>query len=121
MKKPIPVVSEEEVEAQRKELANRLRERRLYLGFTQDEVAQALRVNRPALSYMEAGVRKVEAVELDVLARLYTTTPEELLHGQPKPPEHDFPEKMLEGLGSSDIAELKKFAQFLKSKSNAEE
>jgi transcriptional regulator with XRE-family HTH domain len=55
----------------RKTLGERLREAREYLGFSQDQVATFLGVPRSALSLMEAGRRKVDALELKKLAGLY--------------------------------------------------
>ena len=55
----------------RKMLGERLREAREYLGFSQEEVAGYLDVPRSALSLMETGRRKVDALELKKLARLY--------------------------------------------------
>lgn len=56
---------------QRAEMASRLREAREYLGLSQEEVATALKVSRPAVTNIEAGTRKVEAIELEQLANLY--------------------------------------------------
>lgn len=55
----------------RRELGERLREARRYLGLKQDEVAQYLKIQRTALSEIEAGNRRVEALELNRLAKLY--------------------------------------------------
>lgn len=55
----------------RKVLSERLREAREYLGFSQEEVAGYLEVPRSALSLMERGRRKVDALELKRLAGLY--------------------------------------------------
>jgi transcriptional regulator with XRE-family HTH domain len=55
----------------RKSLGERLREAREYLGFSQDQVATFLGVPRSALSLMETGQRKVDALELKKLAGLY--------------------------------------------------
>ena len=55
----------------RKMLSERLREAREYLGFSQEEVAGYLDVPRSALSLMETGQRKVDALELKKLAGLY--------------------------------------------------
>ena len=55
----------------RKALGERLREAREYLGFSQDQVATFLGVARSALSLMETGQRKVDALELKKLAGLY--------------------------------------------------
>jgi transcriptional regulator with XRE-family HTH domain len=55
----------------RKTLGERLREAREYLGFSQDQVATFLGIPRSALSLMETGQRKVDALELKKLAGLY--------------------------------------------------
>ena len=55
----------------RKTLGERLREAREYLGFSQDQVGTFLGVSRSALSLMESGQRKVDALELKKLAGLY--------------------------------------------------
>lgn len=55
----------------RKALGERLREARVYLGFSQDQVATFLGVSRSALSQIESGRRKVDALELKKLAGLY--------------------------------------------------
>ncbi len=49
-------------------LGSRLKEAREYLGLSQDEVARIVHIPRPAISLMEAGQRKVEAIELKRLA-----------------------------------------------------
>jgi transcriptional regulator with XRE-family HTH domain len=58
-------------EEDRKTLGERLREAREYLGFSQDQVATHLGISRSALSLMETGQRKVDALELKKLATLY--------------------------------------------------
>ncbi len=58
----------------RRGLAERLREAREYLGFSQEEVANFLGIARSALSNIENGQRKVAALELKKLAGLYKRT-----------------------------------------------
>lgn len=53
------------------DLAVRIREARKAAGFTQDDVAGALGISRPAVVMLEAGKRKVSSVELAALARLF--------------------------------------------------
>jgi transcriptional regulator with XRE-family HTH domain len=55
----------------RKDLAKRLKEAREYLELSQDEVATALDVPRSAISQIETGQRRVEALELQRLAEIY--------------------------------------------------
>jgi len=61
----------DEKDEDRKTLGERLRDAREYLGFSQDQVATFLAVSRSALSLMESGQRKVDALELKKLAGLY--------------------------------------------------
>jgi len=55
----------------RKDLSLRLKEAREYLGLSQDEVAKAIDLPRSAVSLMETGQRKVDAIELKRLAEIY--------------------------------------------------
>ncbi len=55
----------------RKMLGERLRQAREYLGFSQEEVAKFLGVPRSAVSNVETGGRKIDALELKKLAGLY--------------------------------------------------
>lgn len=52
-------------------LARRLKEAREAAGLSQDEVAQSLGVPRPAISQIENANRRVAALELARLAKLY--------------------------------------------------
>lgn len=56
---------------QQERLADRLREAREYLGLSQEFVAQQTGISRAAISTIENGKRKVEAMELTALASLY--------------------------------------------------
>lgn len=56
---------------ERRRLGNRLREARKYLGLKQEEVATYLKIPRTALTDIESGQRRVEAIELTRLAKLY--------------------------------------------------
>ena len=64
------VHSRDDVE-ERKRLGARLRDARKYLGLKQEEVAGYLKIQRTALTDIESGQRKVEAIELAKLAKLY--------------------------------------------------
>jgi transcriptional regulator with XRE-family HTH domain len=55
----------------KKLLAQRLRQAREDRGLSQEEVAQRLGLPRPAISQIENGHRRVEALELARLAKLY--------------------------------------------------
>jgi len=58
-------------EGERQRLGERLREARKYLGLKQEDVAAYLKIPRTALVDIESGQRRVEAIELTRLARLY--------------------------------------------------
>ncbi|MCU1525398.1 MAG: family transcriptional regulator [Microbacteriaceae bacterium] len=60
-------------------LAERIKERRLFLGFSQAQVAETLKVSRAAVSAIETGRRRITGVELGRLADLYGTTGDQLL------------------------------------------
>lgn len=102
---------------QRLEMAARLREAREYLGMSQEEVATALELSRPAVTNIESGARKVEAVELERLARLYGRPVEFFLRGEQ--PQLDakvaFAARALQGLSNKDLEEVARFAEFLRS------
>lgn len=58
-------------EEERLRLGDRLREARKYLGLKQEDVAGFLKIPRTALGDIESGQRRVEAIELTRLAKLY--------------------------------------------------
>jgi transcriptional regulator with XRE-family HTH domain len=100
----------------RMQLGRRLRDAREYVGLSQEEVAFALSISRPAVGNIEAGVRKVEAFELNKLSELYGRTVDYLLTGNT--PVDDtrvaFLARATKGLSESDMDELARFAAFLK-------
>ena len=55
---------QESDEEERRRLGDRLREARKYLGLKQEEVATYLKIPRTALTDIENGQRRVEAIEL---------------------------------------------------------
>jgi transcriptional regulator with XRE-family HTH domain len=105
-------------DGQRIQMAERLRLAREYVGLSQDEVAGALGISRPAVTKIEAGDRKVQSTELSVMARLYRRTMEYLLTGKdaaPKNPEQlAFLARAIKGLSERDLDEVARFAEFLK-------
>lgn len=104
----------------RKALGERLREAREYLGFSQDQVATFMRISRSALSLMETGQRKVDALELKKLAELYKRpaahftgeVAEEVFLGTDV---KHLARKVAE-LSSDDREELGRFADFLRAR-----
>ena len=103
-------------------MGERLRQSREYLGFSQEEVAAFLGVSRPAVSLIETGQRKVEALELKRLADLYKR-PAAYFTGGDAPEDSDsFGQEIAHlarkaaDLSSEDRAELGRFADFLRAR-----
>jgi transcriptional regulator with XRE-family HTH domain len=104
---------------QRSEMAARLREAREYLGMSQDEVATALKLSRPAITNIESGARKVEAVELEQLSNLYGRPVNFFLTGKMpvEDPRVAFAARALRGLTPRDLQEVARFADYLRTAS----
>ena len=103
---------------QRKELAERLKAARDYVGLSQEDVAQALGIPRSAVSLMENGERGVEALELTRLAEIYER-PVEYFTGKTFSASKDVEllARAAADLSPKDIEELARFAEFLKGRS----
>ena len=65
--------------ARREELGARLREARTRAVLTQQEVAESLCISRSAVSLIEKGQRRIDALELQRLSHLYGQSVPELL------------------------------------------
>ena len=59
------------MEKERAAIGTRLKEAREYLGLSQQEVADAVKISRSAISLIESGQRGVDSLELKSLAHLY--------------------------------------------------
>ncbi|MBF9352822.1 hypothetical protein BKG80_05860 [Mycobacteroides chelonae] len=94
--------------------ADRLREVREYLGFSQQYVANATGIPRPAISEIERGNRKVDSLELRKLARLYRYPVSYLLGvDEQQPGVAGALGRVLTDLTSGDHDEVLRFAEFL--------
>ena len=107
-------------EEQRKRLGERLRDARNYLGLKQEEVATYLNIQRTALTDIEAGRRKVDALELAKLAKLYKQpasffTGEEPAAGELTAEVAHLARQAAE-LSSQDRQELGRFAEYLRAR-----
>jgi transcriptional regulator with XRE-family HTH domain len=106
------------------QFGERLRIAREYVGLKQEDVARHLSIPRSALSHIEAGQRKVDALELARMAKLYqrpvswfigdeasskTALPKEVAHVA----------RAAASLSTQDRQELARFADFLKSRAKA--
>ena len=111
-------------EQERRRLGDRLREARKYLGLKQEEVAAYLKIPRTALTDIENGQRRVEAIELPRLARLYRqsvayfTGEDEASASLPADVAHLA--RRVAALSTEDRAELSRFAEYLRSRSGGE-
>lgn len=109
---------ESAVDRQRAELGARLRQAREYVGLSQDDVASVLGISRPAVTLIESGGRKVEAIELSKLASLFGTTAEFLLTGQKVVMADDeklaYLARATQGLSESDLDQLLRFTDYLR-------
>ena len=109
---------------ERNDLARLLKEAREYLELSQDEVAKELGVPRTAISLMESGQRKVDALELQKLARLYQRpvgyfTGEEITaSGLPEEVAHLA--RAASKLSDQDRQQLAQFAEYLRARSVSE-
>lgn len=105
----------------RKLVIKRLKEAREYLGFSQDEAANALNISRSAISLIEGGQRKLDSMELMGLAKLYQRpiayfTSEDF--SADLDPEAEVLARSFSGLSKNDKEEIKRFAEFLLMKSD---
>ena len=106
---------------ERADIAARLKEAREYLGLSQQEVADALRLPRTAVSMIESGQRRVDSVELKTLSKLYQrpitffTGEEEAAFGS------DVAALAKQGakLSEQDRNELLRFSEFLMQRARA--
>lgn len=111
-------------ETDRRALGTKLRKAREYLGLSQDEVAKYLEIPRTALSHIESGQRRVDALELKKLAKLYKR-PVSFFTGE-APADESLPDDVAHlaraaaGLSESDRKELSRFADYLRSRSESE-
>ncbi len=97
-----------------KVVAERLREAREALGFTQEEVSGVLGIPRTSVHAMETGKRNVSAIELRRLSRLYRQSVEWLLGEEIAPVAADSAlYRATTNLSEDDKAQVLRFAQFL--------
>lgn len=98
------------------QIGDRLRQAREYLEFTQEEAAVAVGLSRSALSLVENGRRKVDAVELAKFAKVYGQSIEALTgiaENKPLPESVQALARAATELSSEDRDELLRFAEFL--------
>lgn len=113
-----------ESDTERTKLAEKLREAREYLGLSQEEVSKAVGIPRAAISLIESGQRRVDALELKKLASVYERpvgyfTGED--YGDPYLPEEvEHLARAVADLSQKDREELTRFAEFLQLRASKE-
>jgi transcriptional regulator with XRE-family HTH domain len=110
-------------EEERHRLGDRLKEARKYLGLKQEEVAIYLKIPRTALTDIENGQRRVEAIELTRLAKLYRQ-PVAYFAGEEEagaslPVDLAHLARRAADLSQQDRDELARFAEYLRTRSRA--
>ena len=108
----------------RETLSTQLKEAREYRGFSQEEVARYLGVPRTAISLIESGSRRVEALELRRLAKLYQTTMETLTGEDQETTEPEsvrLVARAAADLSTTDRDEVLRFVHFLQSRKSDEQ
>lgn len=110
-------MSEHEINAQ--QLAQRLREVREYLNYSQQYVSEKTSLPRSAISDIERGARRVSTLELKRLADVYGYRASYFL-GEDPPGAFDGPAAVLareaSELTSSDQQEVQRFITYLRSR-----
>jgi len=103
---------------ERQRLASRLRRAREDTGLSQDEVAKKLALPRPAISQIENGRRRVEALELARLAKLYGRTLGYFADEEsPGASRIDALHRTASSLSAKDREEVLRFAEYLQQRS----
>jgi len=103
-----------------KQIAERLKQTREYLGLSQQIVADYVGIPRAAISAIESGKRKVDTLELEKFSKLYKY-PVNYFYGEES--EGDEPSVQLLARTAKDLTEkdreqVLRFAQFLKNMSS---
>jgi transcriptional regulator with XRE-family HTH domain len=108
--------------AERAKLGERLRKSREYLALSQDEVSKAVGIARAAISLIESGQRRVEALELKKFAEVYQRSVSyftgETTDYSDLPQDVEHLARAVSTLSSKDREELVRFAEFLQSRTD---
>lgn len=112
-----------DTETQRATFSARLKEAREYRGFSQEEVAKHLGIPRTAISLIENGSRRVEALELRLLAELYQTSMDSLTgndRDSQEPESLRLVARAAAELSETDHDEVLRFVRFLQTRQSDE-
>lgn len=101
------------------DIGTRLKAARDYVGLSQEFVARKLGIPRSALSDMERNRRRVSTEEAKALAKLYGCSVEHIVSGADPSTATSAVAlaRVTDGLSEEDIAEVTRFAEFLRSRS----
>ncbi|MGE5501923.1 MAG: helix-turn-helix domain-containing protein [Ignavibacteriales bacterium] len=112
-----------EADDERVKLGEKLREAREYLALSQDEVGKTLGLPRTAISMIESGQRRVDALELKRLAEVYRKPVSHFTGDDPTsaplPKDVEHLARAASGLSEQDREELARFADYLKARAAA--
>lgn len=100
-------------------LGERLKDAREYLELSQDDVARKMAIPRSAVSLIESGQRKVDAIELQKFAELYQRPVSYFtgeVVGAQLPADVEHLARAAKKLSGRDREELTRFAEFLSSR-----
>ncbi len=105
----------------RERIAAKLKEAREYLGLSQQEVADTLKLPRSAISLIETSQRGVESVELKALAQLYQRPIGHFTDEEPQTMGGDVAllAKQVSQLSERDRDELLRFSEYLVQRSKS--
>ena len=112
-------------EAEKVRLGKLLREAREYAGLSQEEAAARVAIPRTGIGNIEAGRRRVDAIELQRLADLYRRPVSFFTGGAGAEPSDEQPEYVArlaaqaKQLSPDDRQELSQFADFLASRAKS--
>lgn len=104
------------------QIGDRLRHAREYVEMKQEVAAEALGISRSAISLIENGRRKVDAVELARFASLYNQSIESITGTDKLPPLPENVQALARAattLSANDRSELLRFAEFLQARNVA--
>ncbi len=104
-----------DIMSKREQIAERLKEARIMSGLSQENAAKILNIQRPAISEIESGRRKVSAEEIIAFSKLYKVSTTWLLLKEEGDAEMDEQTKVAaRELGKMSEADRKKLLELLR-------
>lgn len=104
------------MESVKKDLSQKLKEVREYLGLSQQYVSEQTDISRVAISQIECGKRKIDSKELEKLAAVYKYPISYFLGDSEKDDQSQLfiLTRATKGLSDEDLDQVIKYAEFLK-------